>query len=130
MGRSADNLHSPEALFTADRLRKLVAGLPEVDEVVDKHGHTSFKVRKKTFVMLGDNEGDGPGMCVKSDKATQAKLLQTGRYRKTPYIGQHGWVSPVEMPPGDWEEMARLVEAGYRLAAPKTLVRRLDAGED
>lgn len=125
MGQPGDNLHSPQALFTADRLRKLVQHLPEVNEIVDKHGHTSFQVRKKTFVMLGDGE-DGPGMCVKSDKTTQAALIKTGKFAKTPYIGQHGWVSPVEVPPKDWKEMAGLVEAAYRMAAPKTLVRQLD----
>ncbi len=125
MAKHNKHLHSAEALFTVDRLRKVVAHLPEVEEAVDKFGHTSFRVRDKPFIMLGDGE-KGAGMSIKSDHKTQASLIKSKRFKKTPYIGQHGWVSLLSMPPDDWDEITQLVTHAYKLAAPKTLARQLD----
>lgn len=58
---------------------------------------------KRTFVRVGDGHGQG-SLSIKTDPASQAFLLRRGPYERTPYIGQHG----------------------YRLVAPKRLVRALD----
>jgi len=105
-------------------LRAVCSRLPEVEEVVDGFGHTTFKVSKKSFVIagMGDN---GTDVAIKADHATQAHLVRRGPYFRTPYIGQHGWVSVTDPLNQDWDEIADLIVEGYRLAAPKRLLKRL-----
>ena len=101
--------------------------LPGVEVGIDGFGHTTFKAGKKSFVMIGggyDNEGS---LSIKSDHTTQAALIKQGPYIKTPYIGQHGWVSLFGDMKIDWDEVAELVEDAYRLAAPKKLLKELEA---
>lgn len=93
-------------------------------EAVDKFGHVSFRVRDKPFVMIGEGKGLG-SLSIKSDVDTQRFLIEHRGFRRTPYIGQHGWVSAVSLPPEDWAEIETLVRDGYVKAAPATLVRRM-----
>jgi predicted DNA-binding protein (MmcQ/YjbR family) len=117
-------IRSPEGLAMVDRVRSLVGQLPEVTEAIDKFGHTSFRVRDKPFVIMG--EGDqGPSLSIKTDSFTQQQLVDRGEYTRARYIGHHGWVSAVRVPPGDWEEAEILIADGYELVAPKSLIRRL-----
>jgi len=101
-------------------LRGICAALPEVQEVIDGFGHTTFKVRKKSFMIAGMGE-EGEAISIKSDPATQDPLVRRGPYYRTPYIGQHGWISVADPLDQDWEEICELVVDGYRLAAPKRL---------
>ena len=115
---------SPEELAIAARLRELTARLPEVEEAVDGFGHLSFRVRNKPFAMMGSSELH---LAIKADPATQEVLVKTGRWVRTPYIGQHGWSSVADFDDLDWDEIAELLEDGWRLAAPKSLLKRLDS---
>ena len=108
-----------------DRMREICASIPEVTQGRDGFGHTVFKVRKKTFVMIGDGYGQG-SLSIKCDLTTQDLLIQRGRWKRTPYIGQHGWVTVWGEDPIDWEEVGELVRDGYRLAAPKRLGQLLE----
>lgn len=74
--------------------------------------------------MMGENE-DGAGLSFKSDRENQEILLQQGRFIKTPYIGQHGWVSTKIGEPIDWDELGELLKEAYLRAAPKRLVKQL-----
>jgi len=103
----------------------MVTPLPEVEEAVDKFGHTSFRVRDKPFVILGE-QSDKPSLSVKSDRHTQRYLIAHTAFVKTPYIGQHGWVTLDEVGVVDWEHVEQLVRDGYLLAAPRTLARRVE----
>ena len=105
-------------------LRRITARLPEVEELVDGFGHTTFKVRKKSFVIAGMGE-DGYALSIKSDPTTQSHLIKRGPYYRTPYIGQHGWVSVAEPLRQDWTELDDLIVDAYRRAAPKTVARLL-----
>ncbi len=107
-----------------ERVRVICDPLPEVVESVDGFGHNVFKVRGKTFVLMGENDGT-PGLSFKSSKEEQFLLLQKGGYVKTPYIGQHGWVSLDKAAVPDWDELASLLKAAYLLAAPKKLVKQV-----
>src|SRR5690606_27788594 len=98
------------------------ARLPEYDEVVDGIGHTTFKVRGKSFVIAGMGE-QGGDVAIKADHASQAALIRRGPWFRTPYIGQHGWVSIANPLASDWEDVAELIVDGWRLAAPKRLAR-------
>ena len=117
-------LDSPEGRALLEALRQACAGLPEVTETIDGFGHTTFKVRGKSFVIAGMGE-EGGDVAIKADHASQAALIRRGPWFRTPYIGQHGWVSITDPLSGDWSEVELLIEDGYRLAAPKRLVKLL-----
>lgn len=115
-------LQNPDGQRLLAALRAIVARLPEVDEVIDGFGHTTFKVRRKSFVIAGMGE-DGAAISIKSDPVTQSLLIRRGPYYRTPYIGQHGWVSVAEPLKQNREELADLIFDAYRSAAPKRLAR-------
>jgi predicted DNA-binding protein (MmcQ/YjbR family) len=109
-----------------DALRAVASRLPEVDEVVDGFGHTTFKVRRKSFVIAG--MGDiGDAVSIKADPVTQQHLIRRGPYYRTPYIGQHGWVSVADPLGEDWAEIEELIIDAYRSVAPKRLRTLLDS---
>lgn len=117
-------LQSPEGQRLLAALRAVCGGLPEVVEEIDGFGHTTFRVGKKSFVIAGTGEKGG-AISIKSDPATQEVLVRRGPYYRTPYIGQHGWVS-IERPlDHDWAEVEDLIVDGYRRAAPKRLLKQL-----
>jgi len=107
------------------RLRQICRRLPEASEGVSVH-HPSFKVRGKTFVMVSDR--DRPAYWIKAPPGGQRELVGTDpeRFFVPPYLGPRGWVGVWLDRPVDWDEVAELVTDGYRLAAPKRLVRLLD----
>jgi predicted DNA-binding protein (MmcQ/YjbR family) len=117
-------MKSKQGLDMLERVRLICSELPEVEEIIDGFGHNVMKVRGKTFVMMGENEG-AAGLSIKSDKEKQFLLLQQGGYVKTPYIGQHGWVSIDKAAIPDWEELALLIKEAYLLAAPKRLAKQV-----
>jgi predicted DNA-binding protein (MmcQ/YjbR family) len=119
-------LESAEGQKLLAALRVVCSRLPEVEEVVDGFGHTTFKVAKKSFVIAGMG-ADGGSVAIKSDPTTQAHLIRRGPYTRTPYIGQHGWISVADPLNQDWAEIEELIGDGYRSAAPKRLLKRLDA---
>ena len=110
---------------------ELIAGVGEIctklrDVSVERDGfgHTSFRVAKKTFVMIGEGTKGQGSLSIKADRITQEALVRRGPYVRTPYIGQHGWVTLWGDAKVDWAEVRDLVEDAYRLAAPKRLRRR------
>lgn len=113
-------LDTPEGQRLLAALRRACTGLPEVQEVVDGFGHTTFKVRKKSFVIAGMGE-DGHAIAIKADPLTQDALIRRGPYYRTPYIGQHGWVSIADPLRHDWDEVEELIVEAYVRAAPKRL---------
>lgn len=117
-------MQTREGIAVLERVRGICAGLPEVEEVVDGFGHDVFKVRGKTFIMMGENDG-APGISFKSDKEEQSLLIQQGGYLRTPYIGQHGWVSLDKTATPDWDELPGLLRSAYLRAAPKKLVKQV-----
>ena len=115
-------LQSPDGQRLLSALREVVTAFPEVQEVVDGFGHTTFKVRRKSFVIAGMGE-DGAAVSIKSDPVTQAHLTRRGPYYRTPYIGQHGWISIADPMSHNWPEITELIADAYRSAAPKRLAR-------
>ena len=117
-------MKSKQGLDMLDRVRAICTSLPEVEELIDGFGHNVFKVRGKSFVIMGENDGP-PGLSFKSDKEQQYVLLQQGGYVKTPYIGHHGWVSLNTDADPDWDQLAELIKEAYLRAAPKRLVKQM-----
>ena len=117
-----NQLDTPHGRRLLAALRKACRHLPEVAEKIDGFGHTTFSVKGKSFVIAGMGE-DGGTVSMKCDRTNQALLISRGPFYRTPYIGQHGWVSIDRPLAQDWPEVARLIEDAYRLAAPKRLKR-------
>jgi predicted DNA-binding protein (MmcQ/YjbR family) len=119
-----NQLDTPAGRRLLAALRELCTPLPEVDESVDGFGHTTFKVRSKSFLIAGMSE-DGGAISIKSDPLTQDALVRRGPWYRTPYIGQHGWVSIADPLEHDWQEITGMIVDGWRLAAPKRLAKLL-----
>ena len=115
---------------TLDRLREICLALPETTER-PSHGAPTFFVRdKKTFVMfMDDHHGDGRlAIWCAAPEGVQGSLVdeEPERFFVPPYVGHRGWVGVRLDIDVDWDEVAGIVEDGYRLVAPKRLVAELD----
>lgn len=121
MEHDRSGMQTPEGIRMLEKVRQICRAFPETEELIDGHGHTTFKVRKKSFIMMG--EYHGPTITFKSDLETQEILVQQERFFVPAYIGHHGWVSIRH--PQDWSEMGDLLKEAYLRAAPKRLVKPL-----
>lgn len=114
-----------------DRVRKIAFALPEVSERLS-HGAPSFFIReKKTLCTVHtDHHGDGRlALWAPAPVGVQAEVtrLEPERFFVPPYVGHRGWIGMnLDVDP-DWDEVAGVIEDAYRLVAPKTLVKQLDA---
>ncbi|WP_301173500.1 MmcQ/YjbR family DNA-binding protein [Brevibacillus nitrificans] len=118
---------SEEGLALVEKVRKLAMRLPEVAEQVDAFGHISFRVNDKPFVMMGEGREYGPTLSIKTLPTTQEYLLAQEHFYKTPYIGQHGWVSIVGENVTDWNAIESYLIEGYLRSAPKRLAKLVQA---
>lgn len=94
-----------------EKLRKVCLALPGAHETFT-WGHPQFRVDNKIF--CGCDESSA---CFKVGKQIQGVYLEDPRFFKTPYVGQHGWVSLRMEGRVDWREVRGLVEQSYRLIA-------------
>jgi predicted DNA-binding protein (MmcQ/YjbR family) len=123
---------SPKALLK--KLAKICLALPEATRE-DSGDFADFKVRTKAFAyFLNNHHGDQiVSVCCRAamgenvDRASR----EPKRFYLPAYIGPRGWFGlRLDGAAVDWSEVKNLVELSYRLAAPKTLLRRLDGGND
>jgi predicted DNA-binding protein (MmcQ/YjbR family) len=114
-----------------DKLSQICLALPEA-ECRLKADYADFRVRGKVFAyFLNSHHGDGiVSVCCKTalgenvDRASR----EPQRFYLPAYIGSRGWLGlRLDRDAVDWREVGNLVEQSYRLAAPKTLVKTLDA---
>ena len=59
---------------------------------------------------------------IESNRASPSAAPE--RYFAPPYLGPSGWIGAFLDGPEDWDEIAELLEEGWRLAAPKRLLAR------
>ena len=111
------------------KLRSIIAGFPETEERLS-HGSPTFWGGKKTFASLHDNHhGDGRlAVWCKFRKEAQAGLVESNpdRFFVPPYVGPSGWIGIRVEGKVDWDEVAGLIEEGYRMVAPKRALKILD----
>ncbi|NMH68896.1 MmcQ/YjbR family DNA-binding protein [Bacillus sp. RO3] len=105
-----------------DDIRSLCTTYPEVHEHIDGFGHTSFRVKDKPFVIIG--EENNVSLSIKTLPTTQEILLEQPGYTKAPYIGRHGWVL-VDVQEAGWKAIEALIQEGYLRVAPKKLADRV-----
>lgn len=113
------------------RIRELAAELPGTDEKVS-HGRPAF-FTKKIFAYYGgsvkvDGEWVQHPQCVVvlSDPEERPALLEDTRTYSPAYLGPSGWIGVDLDGSTDWDEVAELLDASYRLTAPKRHIAELD----
>jgi hypothetical protein len=113
------------------KLRGIATALPEVSERIS-HGAPTFFIREKKVLVhfFDDHHGDGRlAIWCAAGPGVQAELVEQEpeRFFVPPYVGHRGWIGlQLDVDP-DWDEVAGIVEDAYRLVAPKTLIKQLDA---
>lgn len=118
--------------FGLARVREIALGFPEAHEKVS-HGRPGFFVAKM-FAMYGGSTKQTGRMTtvshcvlVKVDDADRPALTADDRFFVPAYLGPSGWLGlDFDAADVDWTEVAELVDASYRLVAPKRLVDQLD----
>jgi hypothetical protein len=120
-----------------DQVRRIVLGLPEVNER-RSHGATCFFVRNRRPLCYyhDDHRGDGRiSLWCPAPPGVQEELVSTDpkRFFEPPTSARgtfSGWLGVFLDTTGahkvDWSEIAAIVEDAYRSVAPKNLVARLD----
>ena len=118
------------------KVRTIALGFPEAFEKVS-HGRPSFFVTKM-FMMYGgsvkprtkgaDYTQYPHSILVKVDDSDRRALEQDRRFFFPAYLGPSGWVG-LDLDAkkkADWNEVTELIDASYRLVAPKKLIARLN----
>jgi len=123
MGLENRELSAAEQAVLA-RLRRITAKLNGVSEERDKFGHVAIKVGKQSLALLGEDNGT-PSLGLKTDLDTQAALVKRDKFYRTPYVGQHGWVSiDGTVRQLDWSAIEQVITDTYEKVAPRKLRER------
>ncbi len=119
------------------RLREICLALPGAQEKI-AHGRPNFFTRKVFAAFGGSLKGEhgspvaGHSVLFLPDPSERAALLEDERCFVPAYVGAAGWLGlSFHLIGGadlvDWDEVAELVDASYRLTAPARLVKELDS---
>ncbi|KSU83031.1 Predicted DNA-binding protein, MmcQ/YjbR family [Fictibacillus enclensis] len=117
-------VQSESGLRMLENVREICTLFPETVEHIDGFGHTSFRVREKPFIIMGENE-HGTSLAIKTLPETQEILLQEERFFRPAYIGHHGWTSIYNSEEINWEEIRGLIYEAYCRTAPKRLIKMI-----
>ncbi len=118
------------AMKPLTRLRRLCLALPEAHEV-EAWGEPTFRVRNKmcaTFASASSHHGGGrPAVWCKAAPGEQdvRVRMDADRYFVPPYVGPSGWIGIRLDGDVDWMSVRDMLEDGWRLVAPKRLLRTL-----
>jgi hypothetical protein len=113
-------------------VRAIALEYPEAYEKVS-HGRPCFFV-SKMFAMYGGSTKETGAMTtvphcvlVKVDESDRTALQADDRFFVPAYLGPSGWLGlDFDRADVDWDEVRELVDASYRLVAPRRLVNQLD----
>ncbi len=116
------------------RLRKLCLALPEAFEK-EAWGECTFRVTGGSmFAMTDCNHHDSGHIAVwvKAPPMVQEILVGADgkRFFVPPYVGPKGWLGVRLDYKVDWDELAEILKDGYLMAAPKRLLKRVQATPD
>ncbi len=113
-------------------LRRVTLSFPAAFEKVS-WGRPVF-CAPKMFAMYGGNSKSTGEMVpfpysllIKVDDAERSALEQDRRFFFPAYMGPFGWLGlDFTAAKVDWDEVKELVDASFRLVAPKKLIKQLD----
>ena len=113
------------------QLRKICLAFPEVSERLS-HGEVTWFIREKRVLAMMDDHhhgGDHYAVTCPAPPGVQQELIETEpeRFYRPAYVGPSGWIGVRLDRDVDWEEITGIIEDAYRMKAPKTLVKQLDA---
>jgi len=84
--------------------------------------HPAFRVGKKPFAVAGLNRREvGGALSINLGREAQGDLLDDERFMRTPYIGQHGWVTVSHDALRAGELRTLVIESWKRVANRKQL---------
>ena len=113
------------------RVREIALALPEADEKIS-HGRPTFYTQK-VFCYYGgsvriDQEwiAHDAAIMVRPDPDDDPALRQDQRFWVPAYLGPSGWLGIDLDDDTDWREIGELIDASYRVTAPRRLVQELD----
>lgn len=112
------------------RVRGIALALPEAAMKVS-HGRPAFYTQKVFCYYGGSQRIDGEwvphdrAIMVRPDPDDAPALRQDPRFWVPAYLGPAGWLG-LDLGDTDWTEIAELIDASYRVTAPRRLVRLLD----
>jgi len=131
MGYEHQQLTSEDAIQALQHVRDICSIFPLVEEHVDGFGHTSLRVKDKPFIIMGEDQ-EGVSLSIRTSQSTQEILLSQvdSPFYKTPYIGQHGWVTQQIGSSTDWEEIVDYIREAYLRTAPKKLAALVQSREE
>lgn len=113
------------------RIRAIATALPEVAERIS-HGRPNWFTTKTFCYFGGSLKVDGEWMqhphaiLIKPDPDDEPALRADSRFWVPGYLGASGWLG-IDLADLKKDEAAELIDASYRVTAPKRLVRLLDA---
>jgi predicted DNA-binding protein (MmcQ/YjbR family) len=116
----------PESKYV--RVFKICRAVPETEnKPFGGHIAPCFRVRDKIF--CGTTQVGRPSIQFKGRPGAQEALVSSDpeRFFVPKYTGPKGWIGAYVDVEQDWDELAELIEESYRMVAPKTLVKVLDA---
>lgn len=113
------------------RVREIALALPGADEKIS-HGRPTFYTQK-VFCYYGgsvriDQEwiAHDAAIMVRPDPDDDPALRQDQRFWVPAYLGPSGWLGIDLDDDTDWREIGELIDASYRVTAPRRLVQELD----
>ncbi|MDT5285725.1 MAG: hypothetical protein QOF88_614 [Mycobacterium sp.] len=115
------------------QLRAIALGFPEAFEKIS-HGRPVFCVPKMYAMYGGSCKTISPGemtpfphsVLVKADDSDRKALEQDRRFFFPAYMGPYGWLGlDLTAAKVDWDEVKELVDASYRLVAPRKALKQL-----
>ncbi len=118
-----------------ERIRALCLRFPAADEGL-LQDRPLFHVRRRRFAIFnGDGaparprwSGFGRSLHFVTDPQERDALLGDERFTRSPHHGDRGWLAlDLARDHVDWDEVAELLELGYRRVAGRDLVAELDA---
>lgn len=113
-------------------VRAIALAYPGASEKVS-HGRPVF-CAPKMFAVYGGSQKGTPehvrfpySLLVKVDESDRLALEQDDRIFVPAYLGPFGWLGlDFAATDVDWAEVRELIDASYRMVAPKKLIRQLD----
>ena len=114
------------------RVRELAGTFPGTAEKIS-HGRPAFHTKKVFAYYGGSLKVDGvwvehaQSLMVQPDPGDRRALIEESRVYVPAYLGPSGWVGIDLDAATDWAEIEELLDASYRLTAPRKLVDELDA---
>lgn len=114
------------------RVRAIALALPDANEKIS-HGRPAFFTQKVFCYFGGSMRIDGEwiahdaAIMIRPDADEAPALRQDPRFWVPAYLGPSGWLGLDLGDDTDWEEVAELIDASYRMTAPRRSVKELDA---